>query len=520
MATPRLSWLVVLAIASAPRIAAADPAPIAPVAPPAAVPAAIDLTPSFEIRDRGDAVEVIAHNIKAVRTAILPMRSRLEIPIAAGPAAKRLTPGDATVKLIELDGADANRMLSVKLGFERPDVKTLARYAQAIQVGDDLHVIVPRKVPTDGVAPKLPEPTIPPALAAAVAKLDPPATLGPRIDPASAARPEIKLDAKAIAKIEPIEAKPEAKPDARPAVLGPSLPPATVAAATTTTAKPVPAPAAKPARADPPLKQVLAPEADDAWSKISLYGALGLAALGAGIWLIRRRKGGHVAPHSSIEVIAQRSLGGKARIVWLSAGQREMIISVTAQQVRMLGQWRKTDAAGMPTAQTYHDARPDARSEMMDRLLEKTRAPHDQTATDQPDNLSIANHLPRTERSTGPVILPERRTGQMAAVSQFTMPERRTGSFAAVDGRGSSPDGSAPGGGRGSIDKPAERRTGSFAAVERPVERALSPAVSGILRLRGRTGQMPAVSDEVATGDVEADELWAREILAATGARR
>src|SRR3954462_10960754 len=98
------------------------------------------------------------------------MRSRLEIPIATGPAAKRVTPGDATVKLIELDGVDANRMLSVKLGFQRPDVKTLARYAQAIQVGDDLHILVPRKVPTDGVAPRLPEPTIPPALAAAVAK--------------------------------------------------------------------------------------------------------------------------------------------------------------------------------------------------------------------------------------------------------------------------------------------------------------------------------------------------------------
>jgi hypothetical protein len=44
--------------------------------------------------------------------------------------------------------------------------------------------------------------------------------------------------------------------------------------------------------------------------------------------------------------------------------------------------------------------------------------------------------------------------------------------------------------------------------------------VSGILRLRGLTGKMAAVSADVATGDVEADELWAREILAATGARR
>jgi hypothetical protein len=208
--------------------------------------------------------------------------------------------------------------------------------------------------------------------------------------------------------------------------------------------------------------------------------------------MIRRRKGGNLAPHSSIEIIAQRSLGGKARIVWLSAGPREMLVSVSAQQVRMLGQWRKTDAS-LPTAQTYQDARPEARTEMMDRLLEKTRGAHDQPATDQPDNLSIANHLPRTERRTGQFTIPERRTGQVAVPGQYTAPERRTGSFAAVDGRGS---------------------------IDRPAERAPSPAVSGILRLRGRTGQMPAISDEVATGDVEADELWAREILAATGARR
>ena len=456
---------VLVVLAAMPLTAGADPAPIAPVAAPAAIQI-IDNTPSFELRDRGDAVEVIAHHIKAVRTAILPMRSRLEIPIATGPAAKRVMPGDATVKLIELDGVDANRMLSVKLGFERLDVRTLARYAQAIQVGDDLHVIVPRKVPIDGFAPRLPEPTLPPALAAAVAKLDPPAILGPRLP----------------------EAKPATKPAPAPTVLGPSLPTPAVAHAE---AKPAPAQAAKPASADKPLKQILAPEPDDAWSKISMYGALGLAAIGAGIWLMRRRKGGNIPAHSSIEILAQRSLGGKARIVWLSAGQREMIVSVTAQQVRMLGQWRKTDAAGGSTAQPAQDSRPDARNALIDRLVEHDRGSHDQPAAEQPDNLSLAHHLPRTER----------RTGQLAVPGQFTMPERRTGAYAAVA-------------------KPGERRTGSLAAVDGPAERAPSAAVSGILRLRGRTGQMPAVSDEVATGDVEADELWAREILAATGARR
>jgi flagellar biogenesis protein FliO len=425
------------AIAPAP----AAPAPVAPVHPP-----------SFEIVDRGDTVEVIAHGFKAARTAIVPFRSRLDIPVVAGPTAQRLLTSDPTVKLVELDTEDATRMLSVKLGFEHADVKTLARFAQALQVGDDLHVLVPRKVPT-GPAPKLPDPTVPPALAAGDAKT------APRIEVPSAPKTETILAAKPST-----EAKGE-RPAPRDTNSGPALDAA--AAATAHAAKLVGddprsttdavAGLARPdtaaiiaahsdvARADAPrtdlaraaakpssdgksLRQTLSPEGDDAWSKIAMYGALGLATAGAGIWLMRRRRA-QVVPPATIEVIAQRSLGGKARIIWLSVGPREMIVSVTAQQVRMLGQWRKTDtAAALPAALPAAHAHLDARVE------------------------------PRIE----------------------------------------------PGADRGAI-----------------AEKPLSPAVSGILRLRGRTGQIPvAVPEEVASDDVVADELWAKEILAATGARR
>jgi hypothetical protein len=46
-----------------------------------------------------------------------------------------------------------------------------------------------------------------------------------------------------------------------------------------------------------------------------------------------------------------------------------------------------------------------------------------------------------------------------------------------------------------------------------------SSAVSGILKLRARTN-VPMVNEDVATDDVDADAVWAREILLATGARR
>jgi flagellar biogenesis protein FliO len=432
---------------------AAAPAPAAPTAAPATPPApAVSKPVSFELVDRGETVEVIAHNLKAARTAIFPVRSRLEVPIVGAPSVKRTIPTDATVKVIELDGDEAMRSLSVKLGFERADVKTLARFAQAIQVGDDLHLLVPRKVPAEGQAAKVPEPTLTPELAAAVARTEPTPVgqIGPRPDPNArktetkppepAAKPENKPDGKSDGKS---DAKPEGKSDANPEATIDGRESAGAVAATASDAKPgatgatvrdAYVVAGKPSGDGKLLKQQLASDGSDAWSKIAMYAAIGLAAAGFGIWWMRKRKG-HFAPPASIDIIAQRSLGGKARIVWLSAGPREMIVSVTSQQVRMLGQWRKNEAgASLPAAQTHSDPR------------------------------TVFNQ---------PIELPRRVTTEFPAVS-------------------------AP-----------------------PADKPMSPAVSGILRLRGRTGQMAAVlPDDIASGDVVADELWAKEILAATGARR
>ncbi|HEY0481160.1 MAG TPA: flagellar biosynthetic protein FliO, partial [Kofleriaceae bacterium] len=416
--------LAALALALAPRIAGADPAPVAPPAPPAAAPpvapppmAAIDTTPRFELLDRGDAVEVIAHHIKAARTAVLPVRSRLEIPITGAPQARRVTPGDATVKLIELDGQDATRVLSVKLGFERGDVKALSRFAQAIQVGDDLHLLIPRKLPDGDIAPRLPEPTLPRAVTArieppaaratapaapAVAAVAAPPVLGPRPDPHAAS---------------PAPIAPPAIPAGPPRLADrPAAPVAAAAATTSVTGRPrsaadaLSAPGPAPATASPPaapaapaarsLSQALAAERDDAWSKISMYGALGLGAAGAGLWLLRRRKARPGAT-ASIEILAQRSLGGKARIVWLSAGERELIVSVTAQQVRMLGQWRKTGPAAARPSYGHANAAADADPE---RYADPPAFAPPIAANDKPASPAVSG------------LLRLRRTSQMAAV--------------------------------------------------------------------------------------------------------
>ncbi len=352
-----------------------------------------DPAPSFEVLDRGTAVEVIAHNVTMANTAITPIRSRLEVPLVGHPRADKALPTDATVKVVEFDGSE-QRVLSVKLGFERPEVKALAKYAQAIQVGGDVHIMFPRLVPAVGAAIVLPEPTLPAELAAKLA--------------AKPAMPVATVTAPA--QIAP-EAKIEPKIETQPAAPAPE---------TKRAPKPEPKAETKPVAAttaSPPAKE-------DAWQKLSMYGAIGLAAIGCGVWLLRRRKAlqGVV---STIDVIAQKSLGGKAKIVWFTAGGREMVVAVTPQSVRMLGQWKK--AAGtaenvafspLPSAQTYTEGSREVRAE----------------------------------------------------------------------------------------------------------KGASSAAVGGILKLRERRSMhhipMPLVSDEVATDDIEADTAWAKEILAATGARR
>lgn len=317
--------------------------------------------PAFEVIDRTDAVEIIARGVHASSAAVFPVRSRLEVPILGNPRIERLNAKDATVRQVELAGSSEDRKLSIKLQFERSQVKQLARHARSIQIGDDLHVLLPRTVPADGVSITLPEPTV------------------PRVEP------EIATPPQSIAPPAAIET-----PAAAPQV-------ATTAGLPTV---------------DPRRE----PEAP--WSKLTMYGVFGLAAAGLAAWMARRRRGALAAP-PAIEVVAQRALGGRAKVVWLTAGGRDMVVAVTPQQVRMLGQWRKQEKREkpeLPSAQVRADARRD-----------------------------------RPERS----------------------------------------------------------------------EPAASPAVAGILRLRERTTpSILPLSEEIATCDLEADALWAKEILSAKGARR
>ncbi|MEJ7600378.1 MAG: flagellar biosynthetic protein FliO [Kofleriaceae bacterium] len=366
------------------------------------IPSIALAAPRFETVDRGDAIEVIARNVTAATTAVIPKRSRLEIELAGSPIIAPLVPTDKGVKVVELEGR-MPRMLSVKVPLEREGVKRLARHARVFQIGSDVHILFPRDRRRDGATVRLPEPTL-----SAVAAIAPVTPIGP--------------EKPATPKSEPkLEAKPEAKID-----------PKTEASASPVT--PADAPAkAEPAAGAPKQAFLKAPEPS---SNVTTYALLGLSAICVGAWFLKRKRAA-LAPVSSIEVIAQRSLGAKAKIVWLTAGGREMVVAVTPQSVRMLGQWKKAPEqelqAPLPEAHALIEPRYPRAS---------TNAPYGRAQTQ--------SHA--TQNAIGPQ----------------------------------------------------------------------SASVAGIMRLRAKTVAPPIeqLDEDIATGDLDADALWAKEILAATGARR
>ena len=239
-----------------------------------AIPSIALAGPRFETLDRGDAIEVIARDVTAATTAVVPKRSRLEIELAGAPIIPPLVPTDKGVKVVELEGRTP-RMLSVKVAHEREGVKRLARHARVFQVGPDVHVLFPRAVPADGATVRLPEPTLPEAVAA-IAPVKP---IGPE-QPVTAA-------VKAAA---PAKAAPEA---ARP-------------------------PTAEPATAEPAAPKQAFLKAPEPSSNVTTYALLGLSAICVGAWFLKRKRAA-VVPTSSTTDRAE-ALGAKAKVVWLVAG--------------------------------------------------------------------------------------------------------------------------------------------------------------------------------------------------------
>jgi flagellar biogenesis protein FliO len=385
----------------------------------AAGTAAAEADPRFEVVDRGDAVEVIGHGMTAVGT-LRQVRERLEIELAGTGSidAKRQEPTDATVRLMEISG---RRTMSVKLRLERPEVKAISAVAKVAQVGDDVHLIFPRRFASDaGTVNPLPEPTTTTAT--------------------QAPKPTTEQAAQAPIPAANIEENPAPAPDPTAAITAPTtVAPTTNATNTTNAANAAPTSPTPTTEPAPPATPAKVAKKTDSNLPNNLVIMAGLAFIAAGLWVVKRRKA-KAAPAATIDVVAQRALGGKAKVVWLSAGDREMVVAVTPQNVRMLGQWKKADADVVAEYPVF------------------PAAPRPPRARTNASFLPEAHALP-----SSPPPAPGRNAYPRAATN--------------------------------------------------------SPAVQGILKLRERAGTVQPPPKSAAEEDMEADMVWAREILEATGGR-
>lgn len=305
---------------------------------------------SFEIADHGDSVEVIAHNVEMKDASLSAVRSRIEIPVSGQPVASRARMTDGTVMLVEFDGI-SNRVLSVKTKLEHPEVKALAGLAKATQVGTDLHLTFPRHAVTTATTPA-------------------------KVEPKVETKPEIKVEPK-------LETKTQTPT--------PTLTPAPTPKAETL------APVAKPPVDNRPVPAM---EKDSIATSPGLYAFGALVTLLACGYVLKKKKK-DTAATSTIDVVAQRTLGNKAKVMWLSAGGREMLVAVTQQKVQMLGQWAK-GTGDLPRATSLEQPRASRRS-ITSFQQELAAEAETQAAPVRTESSSVSGILKLRARTSGPL---------------------------------------------------------------------------------------------------------------------
>ncbi|HKE13349.1 MAG TPA: flagellar biosynthetic protein FliO [Kofleriaceae bacterium] len=281
------------------------------------------------VEDRGDHVAVILSGVHTSASRPEGHSDRIELPLDQAPPAIEVRLDDATVRKVELRTVPPSVRVQLRHGTE--STRLAAEMAVLYQHGDRLEIVMPRE-PREVARALRAAAAPPPAAASAAPAAAPPAR--PIAAPAPAAL------APAAATVHAAPAEPAAAPRSAPTAPTAELAPA-----------PAPAPSAAATGAAPPAPAVRAPALDldrpRPGSGSPLGTALtfgGLAGIAAVAWLYIRRKKSARSLTSPLEILAQVSVGPRARVVWLAAGRREMLISVSEKDVRVLGQW-PTDGA-------------------------------------------------------------------------------------------------------------------------------------------------------------------------------
>jgi flagellar biogenesis protein FliO len=293
------------------------------------------------VEDRGGEVAVLLTGARTSAARPQNRGDRLELPLDEAPPAVELKLEDATVRKVELRSSPPSLRIQLRHGSE--STRLAADMAVLRQYGGVLEIVLPRE-PRQAAAARATagQPIAAASTQGATQAATAPSTSAPATQPASSAI----APARPIASVQPIA-------PVHPASSSASANPAPVAPVPSAVA-PDAAAAAVPGAPSQALP-VARPELDGTGARASgspvgtTLGFAALAALGAVGWLWHRRKRTGRALSSPLEILAQVSVGPRARVVWLSAGRREMLISVSEKDVRVLGQW-VSDRNGEPAA--------------------------------------------------------------------------------------------------------------------------------------------------------------------------
>ena len=288
----------------------------------ALLPGAAAAGPSvpISIEDRGAQVAIL---IAGGRTSTRPEShsDRLELTLDQPLPAMELRLEYATVRRIEIRAQPPSVRVQLRHGTD--STRLSAEMAELRQLGDTLEILIPREPRQVAEARR----------AAIAGQANTAAT--------TAAPAPIRAPVPAPGIAMPV---PSPAPSPTPSSTI-ETPAPTTANAPTTGATPLPAgpllqagDAAAPARRAGDL--VLDRKTSDgSGTTVTTLALAALAALAVGAWLWHRRRRSLHGLTSPLEILAQVTVGPRARVVWLSAGKREMLISVSDKDIRVLGQW-------------------------------------------------------------------------------------------------------------------------------------------------------------------------------------
>lgn len=305
---------------------------------------------SFAPSEAGDEVVIVLRGARAVAdAAITSVSDRIELELTPGLPAETLQVQDETIQRIELFEGVRPR-LSLKIRHGRIETMRLAVAARVRISGSEIRVTIPRDSrPTllamgidpesIGVeAPRVAAPA-PPAVARPLAQVE------AVVERAPAAATVAGRASEPVPASELIELP-------RSGVTAPAV--AAAAAAAPAVAVPAPAIATGSGVATEGVPETLIPPTlavggntgqelqlarGPSFGPVPFAAAVLLLGGSAALFMFARRRRG-VVPLPLLHIRASQALGGRSRLVLLSAGERELLLAVDPRGVKLVARWR------------------------------------------------------------------------------------------------------------------------------------------------------------------------------------